>query len=539
MKSIKLLLATAALGLFTLTTIAQSWTNGLVDYYPFNGNANDAVGSNNGTVEGAILTSDRFNDPNSAYYFNGSSLAIGLPPATFNNLTAGTITSWIELDTNTQETVFAKQHPGYNSYGIFTVGYYSTSGGGIASGQAGKLYFHAYNGATVVSSSTLVSTGTWHHVAVAFSSTSCNLYIDGVLSGSGSGNFSIPYDTSAITSIGDWGGDVAIGMTGKINDFRIFNRALASNEVAQLYAAEAMPPSPHAAAGTAIISFGFVVSVSLNDGGLGYTNTPLVRLIGGGGSGATATAVVSNGVVIGFIITGNGSGYTNAPQVVIDPPYIFNPILGIAPMSFLSFSNLTVSGVYQLQQVASYYWTNLPVSFTATNNLYTQMVAGVASPGSYRLALNPVPTQAFATATVSFGYLVHATVTSGGSGYVTSPTVSIIGGAGSNAAAISQISGGVVTNISITSPGSGYTNAPTIVIGQPPASAVAPTVQPVMRVDAASLAPYDNYQVQFVPAIGSTWGNWNGGLFTPPATTNSQYLFITNGTGFFRLLYVP
>jgi hypothetical protein len=35
-------------------------TNGLVGYWPFNGNANDESGNgNNGTVNGATLTSDR------------------------------------------------------------------------------------------------------------------------------------------------------------------------------------------------------------------------------------------------------------------------------------------------------------------------------------------------------------------------------------------------------------------------------------------------------------------------------------------------
>jgi hypothetical protein len=97
----------------------------------------------------------------------------------------------------------------------------------------------------------------------------------------------------------------------------------------------------------------------------------------------------------------------------------------------------------------------------------------------------------------------------------------------------------VVTNISITDAGIGYTNTPRIEIDPPPAAAVSPTVLPVMRVDSACLAPYDNYQIQFTPALGATWENWNGGLFTPTDVTNSQCLFITNGNGFFRLQYVP
>ena len=312
-----------------------------------------------------------------------------------------------------------------------------------------------------------------------------------------------------------------------------------NNALTVLLNATPFPVSTPNATGTAIISFGFVVSVSLNNGGYGYTNTPWVRLVGGGGSGAGATAVVSNGVVTGITITNTGSGYTSAPQVVIEPPFITNPVLNIAPMSFLIFSNLTLGGAYQLQRSASWYWINQPVNFTASNAIYTQMVPGVVGSGNYRLALNPVPAQAFATPVVDYGFVVHATITSGGSGYVTSPAVSIVGGGGTNATAVSQISGGVVTNIVITDPGTGYTSTPTIKIGQPPAAALSPTVLPVMRVDAAQLAPYDNYQIQFKPDLTAAWANWNGGLFSPTATTNSQYLFITNDVGFIRLLYVP
>src|ERR1035441_1788497 len=176
---------------------------------------------------------------------------------------------------------------------------------------------------------------------------------------------------------------------------------------------------PHAATATASVVNGFVVGAAVIDNGYGYTNTPLVRFFGGGGSGAQGTGVVSNGVVTGVNISNPGSGYTNTPIVVITPPYFLNPVLSIAPMSFLSFSNLTVGGVYQLQQLEGYYSSNKLASFTASNSLRTQMVGGVASSGGYRLALTPVPTQAFATAQVVNGFVVGVTLTSGGSGYVT------------------------------------------------------------------------------------------------------------------------
>jgi hypothetical protein len=79
-----------------------------------------------------------------------------------------------------------------------------------------------------------------------------------------------------------------------------------------------------------------------------------------------------------------------------------------------------------------------------------------------------------------------------------------------------------------------------IEIDPPPAAAVMPTtVQPVMELNSSNVVPYYNYQIQFTPTLGGPWENWNGGLFSPTAVTNSQYLFITNCTGFFQLQYVP
>lgn len=48
--------------------------DGLIAYYPFNGNANDeSVNNNNGVVTGAVLTTDKNGDSNSAYFFDGNS----------------------------------------------------------------------------------------------------------------------------------------------------------------------------------------------------------------------------------------------------------------------------------------------------------------------------------------------------------------------------------------------------------------------------------------------------------------------------------
>src|ERR1039458_6773075 len=76
---------------------AQSFlTNGLVAYYPFNGNANDAFGTNNGTVHNAILTTNRFGSPNCAYSFDGVSAYIdcGNSPSLNFGSSSFTLTAW-------------------------------------------------------------------------------------------------------------------------------------------------------------------------------------------------------------------------------------------------------------------------------------------------------------------------------------------------------------------------------------------------------------------------------------------------------------
>ena len=79
-----------------LSAIAQIPTNGLVAYYPFNGNAKDSSGNgNNGSVNGATLTTDRFGNCNSAYLFDGVSNYISLPTSKLINLNTYSYSLWV------------------------------------------------------------------------------------------------------------------------------------------------------------------------------------------------------------------------------------------------------------------------------------------------------------------------------------------------------------------------------------------------------------------------------------------------------------
>src|SRR5262249_12293232 len=84
-----------------------------------------------------------------------------------------------------------------------------------------------------------------------------------------------------------WFGREEIGtsydLVGSMSDVRIYNRALSTNEVQDLYGIESdRPCNSHRAAATATLYNGFVVDANMTDVGCGYTNTPLVLIQGGG-----------------------------------------------------------------------------------------------------------------------------------------------------------------------------------------------------------------------------------------------------------------
>ena len=61
-----------------------------------------------------------------------------------------------------------------------------------------------------------------------------------------------------------------------------------------------------------------VTGVPVNTGGAGYQSAPIVKITGGGGTGATAIATLDNaGLVSAIIITNPGVDYTSAPTVTL------------------------------------------------------------------------------------------------------------------------------------------------------------------------------------------------------------------------------
>jgi len=222
----------------TCNAVSGSLTKGLVGYWPFCGNANDDSGhGNDGTVNGATLTTDRFGNTISAYSFNGTNSQIIIPDNSQLDLTNDfTITSWFYLNSfgSMWSNILSKHHQ-INGQGTYTYGIVSAL---IPSPQ---LAFQAdpYFG-TIANSGTngQVSLNQWYNYTVSYQKSNSLLkyYLNGVLISTINISFNI-IDNSDNLIIGHEEGpfDLTRWFNGKIDDIGIWNRALTAQEVSQLY----------------------------------------------------------------------------------------------------------------------------------------------------------------------------------------------------------------------------------------------------------------------------------------------------------------
>jgi hypothetical protein len=211
-----------------------------VGWWPFNGNANDESGNgNNGTVNGATLTTDRNGSANSAYNFSGADY-IGIssstiPSTVINNAQLFTLSFWVYYAANnTTESYFGSWN---ESNGGFYINDYLGSSSAFAVLPNGQIFNTATN-----------LTGSWHNLIYEFdgnqtgNSNRLKLFVDGVLN-------TLNYPYSVPSSLGSGASSLLFGarqvfgnpgefLTGKLDDIGIWDRALTQQEITALYQAQ-------------------------------------------------------------------------------------------------------------------------------------------------------------------------------------------------------------------------------------------------------------------------------------------------------------
>ncbi|HPG82087.1 MAG TPA: LamG domain-containing protein [bacterium] len=235
------------IGMLFLITCGREWNSvldpesdlpvdGLVAYYPFNGNAEDeSERAQHGTVSGATLAEDRFGNQNRAYYFDGHSYikasANGLPTD------VRTVSLWFYANS------------------LYTIHIILGYGGNSAWGGPGSSWFMGVDGVHFQMSTHYGSNeikyyyaskplGTWVHFIVTTDPTGSKLFINGERKAT---------NTTFVSNTYVSGKDLAIGVdvsangrapytdgnvgyfVGRIDDIRIYNRALDGREIQALY----------------------------------------------------------------------------------------------------------------------------------------------------------------------------------------------------------------------------------------------------------------------------------------------------------------
>jgi hypothetical protein len=114
-------------------------------------------------------------------------------------------------------------------------------------------------------------------------------------------------------------------------------------------------------------------------------------------------------------------------------------------------------------------------------------------------------TQANATAVpvVINGFLLGATVTSGGAGYLAVPNVQIVGGSGIGAGGYAIVSNRMVSAVIMTNAGWGYTTPPSIVIDPPSALILTNQTNSTLALSAVTNRNLGNYFVVVTNIYGS------------------------------------
>ena len=231
---------------------------GLVAYYPFNGNANDASGNgNNGTVNGAVLTQDRLGASNSAYSFNGSNSTITFASPPLTQVDNWTLSAWVNPASLNQLGMAVEVGYDNSSWGD---GY--GFGFALDSEWTGLFSYLAF----IRSGYSMPATNRWYHVVMLRDTGTTKFYVDATQTANT--YTATPFTPSGFT-IGAANG--AYFFNGQVDEVRLYNRALSSNEVAQLYAFESDMPVITSQPQSKIVPQGNTISLSV----VATTQSPL------------------------------------------------------------------------------------------------------------------------------------------------------------------------------------------------------------------------------------------------------------------------
>jgi hypothetical protein len=204
--------------------ITNLW-DGMVAHYSFNGNANNVKANYNGTVSGATLSRGRGNDNNTAYSFDGVDDYIDFGSGILSGNGSFTIVVSINSTTTSSRILQQRDAQGFNGQYMLDI----LDNGSI------KFNTYYYGFKWNVTSSSALNDGSWHHLAFVQKDNGGQMYLNGILEQTDNTGGKVNLTSSLKTYIGGDLRDNNSYYSGKVDDLRIYSRALSVSEIQTLH----------------------------------------------------------------------------------------------------------------------------------------------------------------------------------------------------------------------------------------------------------------------------------------------------------------
>ncbi len=225
-----------------VTLLQSSLAEGLIAYYPFNGNALDSTSNNHdGIVNGAVLTTDRHDNANASYLFDGIDDYISVAHDNALNLSDNfTISLWVnvagvQVPNEGINDILRKWNGNAEGY-PFAIGYLNEL---ADDANEDKITYVRYDGQACnngpTSYSPTIENDKFLHIVLVKEGSTLRHYLNNVLIQEFVDATSCETGNTADMTIGCRGNLVRF-FKGKIDDIRIYGRTVSSDEIAQLYA---------------------------------------------------------------------------------------------------------------------------------------------------------------------------------------------------------------------------------------------------------------------------------------------------------------
>lgn len=196
--------------------------------YLLNNDAANSTGNYEGTLYNTISTSDRFNDSNSAFEFNGTSSFIDIPITGLLN-PEYSISMWV-MPYNQTNSVSKVISLGTQSQNQKLAYYFDNS----QNSWVWTFASSASQASSTIKSSRGIAQNQWHHIVLTRNYQKQQLYIDGVLVAENLISDFPNYGYPSCIFIGK-GHDLGDAFTGKIDEVKFFKGILNSSEVRSIF----------------------------------------------------------------------------------------------------------------------------------------------------------------------------------------------------------------------------------------------------------------------------------------------------------------